>query len=166
MRVRCLDEGLPRSISSHPKARGIKAEADIWVTGKARLRLKVVVFEKKADLHHFWREVLGRNHLGDNCLGAVNGLAYEEVTITPGKPERSTMWVDPRYFAIMGLAYGHLNMEIVTHESGHAAFAYARRHHRDMWVERGDLEEENVCYPLGRIAKRINAFLHDEGLYK
>ena len=166
MNVRCLDEGLPRIISSHPRARGIKAAADIWVTSKARLRLKVVVFEKKADLHHFWKAVLGRNHLGDSCLGAVNGLAYEVIDFRRGKPDLRTMMVDPRYFAIMGLVYGHLNMEIITHESVHAGFAYARRHHKNMWAERGDLDEENVCYPAGRIAKRINAFLHDEGLYQ
>jgi hypothetical protein len=165
MRIRCLEESLPRRIRSHPKARGVISAADIRVTGGGRLRLKVVVFANKASLHHFWKAVLGKPHLGRTCCGAVNGLAYERIEIRPGRSDLHTLVVDPRYFAIMGLVKGYLNMEIVTHEATHAAFAYARRHHRDMWVGSGDLEEENVCYPAGRIAKSINAFLHEEGLY-
>ena len=113
MKVRCLRPGLPKRISTHPKARGIKSAADITIHG--RLTLKVVVFEKQRDMVHFWVEVLGKPHLGRSTLGAVNALSHEIITITPGKPDRSTMWVDPRYFAIMGLVHGHLNMEIVTH---------------------------------------------------
>lgn len=166
MRVEHLHPGLPRTISTHPKARGIISAADIFVTGSARLRLKAVVFERQADLRHFWRHVLGRKgDLGPKCLGAVNGLGYERIDITGGR-ERSTLVCDPRYFAIMGLVLGHLNMEIVTHESVHAAFAYAGRHHKNLWLTVGDLEEEAICYPAGIIAKRINAWLHDEGLYE
>ena len=166
MRVEHLHPGLPRTISTHPKARGIISAADIFVTGSARLRLKAVVFERQADLRHFWRHVLGRKgDLGPKCLGAVNGLGYERIDITGGR-ERSTLVCDHRYFAIMGLVLGHLNMEIVTHESVHAAFAYARRHRKDLWCSPGELEEESVCYPAGIIAKSINAWLHDEGLYE
>lgn len=166
MRVRHTYPGLPKSIRSHPKARGIVSAADIFVTGRARLRLKAVVFKRQADLVHFWKHVLGQPHLGPKCLGAVNGLGYEQITVRAGGRERSTLVCDPRYFAIMGLVLGHLNMEIVTHESVHAAFAYARRQRKDLWVSPGDLEEEAVCYPAGIIAKRVNAWLHEEGLYK
>lgn len=166
MRVEHLHPGLPRTIRDHPKARGVISAADIYVTRGARLRLKAVVFERQADLRHFWRHVLGRNgDLGPQCLGAVNGLGYERVDFTEGQ-QRSTLVCDPRYFAVMGLVLGHLNMEIVTHESVHAAFAYARRHRKDLWCDPGDLEEEAVCYPAGIIAKRINAWLHDGGLYE
>lgn len=83
MRVEHLHPGLPRTISTHPKARGIISAADIFVTGSARLRLKAVVFERQADLRHFWRHVLGRKgDLGPKCLGAVNGLGYERIDIT------------------------------------------------------------------------------------
>ena len=165
MRVEHLHPGLPRTIGTHPKARGIVSAADIFVTGGARLRLKAVVFERQADLRHFWKHVLGRDTLGPKCLGAVNGLGYERIDIAGGR-ERSTLVCDPRYFAIMGLVLGHLNMEIVTHESVHAAFAYARRHRKDLWCDPGELEEEAVCYPAGIIAKRINAWLHEEDLYE
>lgn len=165
MRVEHLRPGLPRTISTHPRARGIVSAADIFVTGGARLRLKAVVFKRQADLRHFWRHVLGRrDDLGPKCLGAVNGLGYERINIANGR-QRSTLVCDPNYFAIMGLVLGHLNMEIVTHESVHAAFAYARRHRKDLWCDPGELEEEAVCYPAGRIAERINTWLHDEGLY-
>jgi len=166
MRVRHAHPGLPKSIRSHPKARGIVSAADIFVTGGARLRLKAIVFERQRDLVHFWKHVLGRPDLGPKCLGAVNSLGYELISVLPDGRERSTLMCDPRYFAVMGLVLGHLNMEIVTHESVHAAFAYARRQRRDLWCSPGDLEEEAVCYPAGIIAKRINAWLHGEDLYK
>ena len=70
MKVRCLRPGLPKRISTHPKARGIKSAADITIHG--RLTLKVVVFEKQRDMVHFWTEVLGKPHLGRSTLGAVN----------------------------------------------------------------------------------------------
>lgn len=163
MKVRCLRPGLPKRISTHPKARGIKSAADITIHG--RLTLKVVVFEKQRDMVHFWTEVLGKPHLGRRTLGAVNALSHEIITITPGKPDRSTLWVDPRYFAIMGLVHGHLNMEIVTHESVHAAFCYAKRCKRTPWAHHAEFDEEEVAYPAGRIARALNAYLHDEGLY-
>ncbi len=166
MRVRHLRPGLPRSVRTHPKAQGIVSAADIFVTGGARLCLKAVVFERKADLRHFWKHVLGKPDLSPKCLGAVNSLGYELISVAEDGRERSTLMCDPRYFAVMGLVLGHLNMEIVTHESVHAAFAYARRHRKDLWCRPGDIEEEAVCYPAGRIAKRINAWLHDEGLYE
>lgn len=162
MRIRCHKKGLPKSVRSHPKARGIVSAADVFVTRSARLRLKVVVFEKAADLRHFWREVLGSSDLGKRCIGAVSSLGYERVD----RAGRSTLMVDPRYFAIMGLVKGHLTMEVITHESVHAAFSYARRQMRDLWVSSSDIEEERVCYPAGIIAKRINVYLHEEGLYR
>ena len=70
MKVRCLRPGLPKRVSTHPKARGIKSAADITIHG--RLTLKVVVFEKQRDMVHFWVEVLGKPHLGRSTLGAVN----------------------------------------------------------------------------------------------
>lgn len=166
MRVVHARLGLPKRIRTHPKARGVVSAADILVTGGARLRLKAVVFKRQADLVHFWKHVLGRPHLGPKCLGAVNGLGYEQINVRADGRERSTLVCDPRYFAIMGLVLGHLNMEIITHESVHAAFAYARRHRKDLWCDPGELEEEAICYPAGIIAKRINAWLHDEGLYE
>ena len=128
MKVRCLRPGLPKRISTHPKARGIKSAADITISG--RLALKVVVFEKQRDMVHFWTEVLGKPH-----------------------------------FAIMGLVHGHLTMEIVVHESVHAAFCYAKRCKRTPWAHYADFDEEEVAYPAGRIARALNAYLHDEGLY-
>jgi len=163
MKVRCLRPGLPKRVSTHPKARGIKSAADITISG--RLALKVVVFEKQRDMVHFWTEVLGKPHLGRKTRGAVNALSHQVTKITPGKPDRATLWVDPRYFAIMGLVHGHLTMEIVVHESVHAAFCYAKRCKRTPWAHYADFDEEEVAYPAGRIARALNAYLHDEGLY-
>lgn len=58
-------------------------------------------------------------------------------------------------------------MEIICHESVNAAFAYRRRVKGMNWVDYDNMdEEEEVCYPAGIIAKRINAFVHECGLYK
>jgi len=150
---------------THPGAMGVNAEADINVGG-GRLALKVVVFDRQKWLPHFWRVVLGRPHLGARTLGAVNALAHETIDIRSGRPDRSTMWVDPRYFAIMGLVRGHLSMEIVTHESVHAAFCYAKRCKGNQWAEYTDFDEEEIAYPAGRIARAVNALLHDKCLYQ
>ena len=56
-------------------------------------------------------------------------------------------------------------MEIVTHESVHAAFALRRPAPKDLGCDGRGSEEEAVCYPAGIIAKRINAWLHDEGFW-
>ena len=106
-----------------PQGPGIVSAADIFVTGGARLRLKAVVFERQSDLRHFWRTCSVASELRPKCLGAVNGLGYERIDVAGGR-ERSTLVCDPRYFAIMGWCWA-TNMEIVTHESVHAAFAYA-----------------------------------------
>ena len=78
------------------------------------------------------------------------------------------MEVDRRYFAAMGLARGHLGMEIITHESVHAAFAYAKRTGtKNIWTRAVDgLDEELVCYPAGNIARRVVTLLDDSGMYK
>jgi hypothetical protein len=100
--------------------------------------------------------------MNPGALGAVNALSSE--VLCNGKP--MFLECDPRYFCVIGLTIGNLSMECITHESVHAGFAFAARHRRDFWVPQPqDYCEEDVAYPAGRIAKRINAFLHDNGLY-
>lgn len=63
--------------------------------------------------------------------------------------------VDVRYFALMLLLKSHLGVEVVSHESVHAAWRWRER--MGGWPELpiDSLEEESICYPTGRICRLI-----------
>lgn len=162
--VRRVKRGLPINFRAHPNGAEILAECDIGVTPSARLAAKLVVFETPAALKRFWRSALDSG-LGRGCVGAVNSLCY---TRTHPRQNTKVVEVDPRYFCIIGLCVSRLDMEVICHEATHAGFYYARRHHETFWRKRGthDSPDEEVCYPVGRIAASINRFLHKKGLYR
>jgi hypothetical protein len=158
---------LPKSFARHPKGKHyVVHEADIFPSRRARLAVKLLIFAHPHDLRKFWKDVLGGADLGAGCKGAVNAMGYTSERIwSRGRVERH--WVcDPRYFCVMGLCIGYLNMEIVSHEAVHAGFCYARRRGRDPWNDDKGLGEEDVAYPAGAIAAGINRYLHDKGLYE
>jgi len=162
MRVVHTDEPLPRKWRGLPGGERALHIADIAVSYRSRLRLKLLVFKTPRDLKYFWKAGLGRGDLGRHCVGAVNGLAIERIFF-PKKghpPKPSIIEVDPRYFAVMGLCTGHLSMEVICHEAGHAAFSYVNRvHNKSLWHGARDNDEEEVCYPLGRIASAVTQSL-------
>lgn len=161
MRVRRTRTPLPRSFAAHPAAHALVAEADLRIGGRGSMRAKLLVFKTSAALTRFWREALGLR-MSAGALGAVNALASD----VEGQSGRY-IECDPTYFCVIGLTLPALCMEVITHEAVHAGFAFAKRHRRDFWVEQDEgYDEEDVCYPAGRIAKRINAFLHEKGLYR
>lgn len=139
----------------------VALEADIRLTRSSRLRAKLLVFENRHDLHRFWKDVL-RLPLGHpgKCAGAVNSLAVDRVRIRQGHPDRHTMAVDPRYFCVIGLSLGWLTMEVLAHEAVHAGMAYAKRRRGDMWLTRHEFDEEEIAYPIGRIARQLNRATH------
>jgi hypothetical protein len=164
MRFAANKRPLPRTWSHLPGAGGLVAEADIYPHPRGRLAAKLLVFDRQPALRAFWRKTLGKLHvegLGRHCLGAVNAMCHER--IPPRGP--STLCGDPRYFCVIGLIVGHLSMEIITHESVHAGFAYAKRVGRNVWGKVGDFDEEQIAYPAGTIAGSINRVLHAKGLY-
>jgi hypothetical protein len=117
----------------------------------------LIIFKNPTALQRAWRK-LRLDSLGRGCVGVVHQLAYTA-------KERTEMHVDPRYFAIMGLAVTHLGTEVITHESVHAGYAYAKRvWERNLWVGAKHLDEENVCYPAGLIARGIVNVLYDNHL--
>ena len=166
MKVLRSKKGIPTCFINHPNGSGIVAECDIGVTGRQAMQAKLLVFKNPHALRQFWKCALGKIDLGKGCLGAVNTIGFEVYRFLKDGKERRHIQVDPRYFCIIGLTANNLNMEIVSHEAVHAAFAYAKRHRRDFWVDADKLDEETVCYPAGRIAASINRFLHEKGLYK
>lgn len=160
-------KSLPRRWVGHPAAKGIVFEKDIAITPRARLRLKLLVFSRTQDLRRFWKAGLRRGDLGRGCLGAVSCLGSSVFRFTPKHPDGlEHIEADRRYFAVVGLCLGHLGMEIITHESVHAAFAFAKRSQRTPWEAHAkSFDEESICYPAGRIASLINRALGGADLY-
>ncbi len=158
---RLSDDPLPRHWK--PLDPRILNAADIQIS-RGKLRLKVLVFAKPAHMQAFWKRYLGRP-VGKTCIGVVSRLYYQqEAFMQPGRVVRSVR-VDPRYYAVMGLCVEKLTTEIIVHESLHAAMAFVARTHRHgrLWSEDGDIGEEEIAYPLGRIVSELNNWLHGEG---
>lgn len=152
---------LPRHWRGLPGLSDAPFVGELKLTRGSRVALKVIVFETPRKLRKFWKDALGKGDLGKGCLGAVNSLCCHVI-----RPDGSQfVEYDPRWFAVMGLCKDHLTMEIITHESAHAAFSYVRRvKHRNPWFELEQLDEEYYCYPIGRIASALTRVLRAEKL--
>lgn len=151
---------LPRSFAEHPHAVGLVAETEVRVSRYARLAAKVLLFRSPRHLRQFWRRAVA-NDIG-SAVGAVNQLATE---VSDGNGRILYLECDRRYFCVIGLAGGHCGMEIVTHESVHAGYAYEKRMLRNPFASISELDEERVAYPAGRIARGIVQWLYDNDLY-
>ena len=163
MIVRHSKEPLPKEWSGLKGADKALLITDIRLSKRSRLRMKLLVFRTKTQLQDFWKYNISFEKLGKDCVGAVNGLAYENLNIDTNK---SIMVVDPNYFCVMGLVVSKIGMEIITHESVHAGINYVKRvKHRNLWKEVGQLDEEELCYPIGRIASHVNELLYESGMY-
>lgn len=127
------------------------AQANIRVND-GRLRAKLLVFKNPTQLRKYWLRMSGQN-LGRGCLGAVNALAYPSITFPGG---RETIKVDARFFCVIGLVKDHLTMRIITHESVHAGFCFAKRNARSWWdAQASEFDEEPIAYPAGEIGREI-----------
>lgn len=157
MKVRLNEHALPREFS-RLRAAGLVAEFDVSPHPHGRLKAKVLVFKTMKALHQFWKGKLGQPHLSFGCVGVVSSLMKE--IYGTGLVE-----CDPRYFCVMGLCLKDLSMEVITHESAHAGFAYYRRLGRNMFGEASEPLEEGIAYPVGRIAAEINRFCYRLKLY-
>lgn len=167
MKVTISKKGIPRNWRDHTAGSQIIYEKDICIIAGSRLRMKLLVFKTAADLKRFWRNSMD-GWLPRGTLGVVNGLAQEVITVTKGRPDRSRMECDPRYFCVMGLVAYDLCFEVIVHESVHAGFCYSKRvKKKNMWPGQDELpDEESVCYPAGRIARQVNIAMHNSGMYK
>ncbi len=134
-------------------------ECDIGVSDTSKIKMKLLVFKNNRDLCRFWRLFMGAS-LSKYTCGVVNSLSNDVISFKGGKETRWTE-VDKRYFAVMGLLETHLTMEILSHESVHAGFAYCMRTRgRCKWPGATDNPEENIAYPTGRIGRAVvNALL-------
>ena len=145
----------------------IVAECDIRPTRHGRLYAKLLIFKNPRTLQVFWRDGLKNGSLGRWTVGAVNALVHWTETVgATGEVIRKQRDVDPRYFCVIGLCETKLSMEVISHEAVHAGFCYAKRVKRTPWDAARKFDEEEVAYPSGAIAKKINAFLYARKLYR
>lgn len=164
MRVVCSRKPIPRLWRGLPGASKAVHICTIYALRGSRLGLKLLVFRTRKDLRAFWKKSIGSD-LGPHCHGAVNSLGCERIKFLPHGREIRALEVDPRYYAVMGLVAGSLSLEVVVHESVHAAFAYFKRTGaRNLWHEAGGLDEEGVCYPAGLLAEAVWGELRREKL--
>lgn len=166
--IRISENPLPRVWHTHPKAvaKDIIGEAELRISPHSRLRAKLLIFRNNKAMRKFFKDVLGKpESVCKKTLGVVSGLSYDVFDFSKPGSESVYFEVDPRYFCVIGLLKDHLRMEIICHEAVHAGFAYAARQQRKQWVKGDVLDEEQVCYPAGRIASAINLFCHREGMY-
>ena len=156
---------LPGSFVGRKHAQDVVSEIDIRVTGGARLRAKVLFFKSTAGLRRFWK--LALKQPDRRAMACVQGLARER----SGTNGVKVLEVDPRFFCVMAFALrtkiktAPSWMELIAHESVHAGICYAKRHARDFWVAEGNLGEENIAYPSGKIAAAINRYMHKRHLF-
>ena len=156
---------LPKKWSDLPGADKALLIADLKVRKTSKLKAKLLVFKTDKDLRYFWKESLGRK-ISKGCLGLVSQLGCEWIPDT-NNPSKSFYEVDPVYFCVIGLILKGLKMEVICHEAVHAGIAYAKRtKYRNLWYGADKLDEENICYPSGRIAAAINKVLHEAKLYE
>lgn len=169
MKIRHSKTPLPIVWTGHPSVHDgdILLEKDLALSKHSRLRAKLLVFKNNLAMKRFFDEALDKpGQVTRKTLGIVSQLSCEVYRFKNKELVEQRLEVDPRYFCLIGLIVGHLSMEIICHESVHAGFAYAARSRVRQWVRReDDLDEEQVCYPAGRIASLINKAVWKARLY-
>lgn len=156
--VRCISR-LPSGCPD-PNAKGLVASGTIRIN-RGSLRAMVVVFDTPRNLNRFWKATMGSS-LGDSARGAVNALGCTRENVTTG---RVVYEVDRRYFCLVGLVRGYLGTEVITHESVHIAYAFAKRRSRNEWDEYAEeSHEEILAYPTGRAAAELVRWLRRKKL--
>lgn len=144
---------------------GIVLKSDIFITPRARLHAKLLVFDKSMSMRKFWKKYINDFDLGKSCLGVVNQLAIHHMKFEKDGTEKNWIEADPRYYCVIGLINGRITTEIVIHEAIHAAFAYAKRVKKTPWYQEAKrFDEEEICYPAGRIADVIFRILKQENI--
>lgn len=160
MKIRHSKDPLPKLFNDLPGADKALGIWDIGLTPDARLRMKLLLFRNNREMSAFWKPVMG-GIPGKQCLGIVQSPGFTVYNYESGT-EKRLLEVDPTYFAVMALLEKHLTVEIICHEAMHAAFAYSNRS-KKQWPGSKDHPEENVCYPAGLLAARIDYALRKDG---
>ena len=167
MKVNHSKEHFPRTFDGLPYADRILLNEDFRLHPKSRVWCKLIVLTDKTamqrflNVNGFW----GAGRMGRDSIGAclrmyVTGERYI------GEKTIRRLIVDPRYFSVIVLNANNISIESIAHESAHAAFNYAyRKQWKNVWGCRKDeLEDEQVCYPVGRISEAVFDILNRNDL--
>lgn len=169
IRIKSKELWMPKSVLKDKVLnRGIVGAWDIHFHF-TKLAAKTIVFETVRDLIVFHGELARRGitfseKLTGDVRGCVCKLATEVTNIQTGKFKHYE--VDPRYFCVVLLVEGHLNIEYIGHEAMHVGFAYdLRKGTKNQFYEPDtDISEEAVCYPAGIWLRQFARIMSNEGL--
>lgn len=137
------------------------------------LACKTLIFRTRKSMHEFHDDLAKRGIINH---GAIPKTAFafvaeltDHVVRFPGKKEKDQrekhrLQVDPNYFAICCFVEGDMDIDKITHESIHVAYAYGRRVRKNKYFEPGDHEEEAVCYPAGVYARQVVKIISREAI--
>lgn len=136
---------------------------------ESRLFITVVIFPNPTQLR---RHLLASNrHPGRGCLAMFS--PHTTRSYRKGRDPRTS----PE-FGTLFLCRPHLGSELLAHECGHVALAWARRMRiRDLqpddvrWSSRHNVQlrsspEERFCYTLGRVMRGLVDACYRHGLYR
>jgi hypothetical protein len=165
---------LPRSIIRDRRFREFKGDIlgawDIPLHFSS-LACKTIIFRTVAGMLRFHKKLIKLGILGDECFSKqTRGFVSKLVTEVHGYPKKGAEYqyfeVDPRYFALCCLVEGHLDQDIVPHESLHVGFAYDfRKAARNRYFDPNeDISEERVCYPAGVFNRILMRVISREGI--
>lgn len=148
---------LPKLFSACRKwGKLIAQEGVLKLTRHSRLRVKYLIFDNRRDLMSWYANALGRPGVVDYRTKGIFAVLRRD--------EEDAIYVDPTYVGIICLIRGHVTPEVVIHECAHAAFAYYFRMRRREWSSFTELEEEEVCYPLGIMSSLLLSHFATENL--
>jgi hypothetical protein len=126
--------------------------SNVRVSPRARIHLKVLVFETAVAMREMFQKMGGDP--GRNSGGCVLYCSRDHNDFRDGK-ETATRYVDPRFFAVMGLVAGRIDLDTLTHECVHAAEAYADRFPHLKWPNQRVSPFEKYCYPAGILTQYL-----------
>lgn len=133
------------------------------------LAAKTIVFDTPENLKLFHGELVRRGisfteKLGKGCRGVVMKLVTEVLHLDT--LEFKCWEVDPKYFCIVLLIEGHMDIEVISHEAMHVGFAYDLRKSKDnkYYEPACDSSEEKVCYPAGVWVRQLARLMNEEGI--
>lgn len=144
------------------KNQGAVLEGWLKMSKYSKLELRIFVFNNKKNLKKFWRKHINPyENISNNFLAVTNPLAYKARYMKGGK-EYTSCFFDRNYFSVVAFTVDNLTLEIIAHEAAHCAMHYAKRMGpRNIFFDCMELDEEQVCYPVGIITSLLVKFLKD-----
>lgn len=165
-RIRKTEDYLPCNLGDMPEADGLEWMGKIFLPN-TRIAVLVFISKNRVAFRKQWKLLTG-NSIGYFCGGAVQCMDRLCEQIEGDGKIGSHVEVEPHYFCVMGFSAPDININIIAHESVHAAFAFANRFRPDPKWQYGveEVPEEQVCYVAGEITEVLAGIFEDRGFLK